>query len=93
MGNHTARTKTEPPYTPTLIDNIAVVAYFRNAITGDATLNKIVDTADIGRVIYHRTGPPSGPRGYNRDVDINDNRVIDTADISLVIANRGRSTP
>ena len=55
--------------------------------------SNIVDTADISKVIFHRTGPPAGPGGYNRDADINDNTVIDTADISLVIANRGRSTP
>jgi Cohesin domain len=67
--------------------------YFRNALTGDATLNKIVDTADISKVIFHRTGPPAGPGGYNRAADINDNTIIDTADISLVIANRGRTAP
>ncbi len=83
----------QPPYTPTPMVHTAIDAYFRNAITGDATLNGIVDTADISKVIYHRTGPPSGPGGYNRDADINDNGVIDTADISLVIANRGRTVP
>jgi len=67
--------------------------YFRNALKGDATLNKIVDSADISRIIYHRNGPPPGPGGYNRDADINDNGIIDSADISLVIANRGRTAP
>jgi hypothetical protein len=67
--------------------------YFRNVLKGDATFNKVVDSADISKVIYHRNGPPAGPGGYNRDVDIDDNGVIDSADISLVIANRGRTAP
>lgn len=67
--------------------------YFRNALIGDATLNKIVDVADLSRILFHRTGPPAGPGGYNRDADINDNGIIDVADMSIVLANRGRSTP
>jgi hypothetical protein len=67
--------------------------YFRNKLKGDATGDKVVDSADISKVIWHRSGPPSGPGGYDRNVDIDDNGSIDSADISIVIANRGRSVP
>lgn len=67
--------------------------YFRNALRGDATMNRIVDVVDLSRVLYHRTGPPAGPGGYNRDADINDNGIIDVVDMSLVLANRGRTAP
>ena len=82
--NGTGGDVTPPP------ENVAN-GYFRNKFQGDATGDTYVDIADIVKVIYHRSGPPPGPGGYDRNVDINDDDRIDIADIVLVIANRGSS--
>jgi hypothetical protein len=65
--------------------------YFRNKLKGDANGDRTVDIYDILKVKYHRSGPPPGPGGYDRNVDINDDKSIDIYDILLVKANRGRS--
>jgi hypothetical protein len=65
--------------------------YFRNKLKGDANGDTIVDVFDVSKVKYHRSGPPPGPGGYERNVDINDDGDIDIFDLSIVKANRGRS--
>ena len=74
---------TEMPFT-------TVDGYFRNALLGDATLDGVVDVFDVLKVKYHRSGPPPGPGGYIREVDINDDGSIDVFDILIVKANLGR---
>ncbi len=63
--------------------------YFRNALTGDATLDGVVDVFDVLKVKYHRSGPPPGPGGYLREADINDDTSIDVFDVLIVKANLG----
>lgn len=65
--------------------------YFRNALFGDANLDRTVDVFDVLKVKYHRSGPPPGPGGYLREADINDDTSIDVFDILIVKANLGRS--
>jgi len=65
--------------------------YFRNKLSGDANGDRFVDVFDVLKVKYHRSGPPPGPGGYERNVDINDDGVIDVFDILIVKANLGRS--
>ena len=65
--------------------------YFRNALSGDATLDGIVDVFDVLKVKYHRSGPPPGPGGYLREADVNEDGSIDVFDILSVKANLGRS--
>jgi len=69
----------------------AIGGYFRNKLIGDVTGEGEVDISDILKIKLHRSGPPPGPDGYERNVDINDDTYIDISDILLVKANRGRS--
>ena len=67
--------------------------YFRNALFGDANIDRTVDVFDVLKVLYHRSGPPQGPGGYLREADINDDATIDVFDILIVLDNLGRSAP
>jgi len=65
--------------------------YFRNKLTGDANGDGIVNVFDVLKVKYCLSGPPPGPGGYERNVDINDDGLINVFDILIVKVNLGRS--
>jgi len=61
-------------------------------VPGDADGDKTVNVFDILKVKYHWfPGPPLGPGGYNRSVDLDDDGSINVFDILIVKANWGQS--
>jgi hypothetical protein len=66
--------------------------YFRNALSGDANLDKTIDVFDILAVKSRWGRTPASP-DWIREYDVNDDKAIDVFDILTVKANWGRTTP
>jgi hypothetical protein len=67
-------------------------AYFRNALTGDANIDKTVNVFDILAVKSRWGRTPASP-DWIREYDVNDDAAINVFDILTVKANWGRTVP
>jgi len=66
--------------------------YFRNALTGDANIDKTVNVFDI-LAIKLCWGLYPGHQDYVREYDVNDDGIINVFDILTIKANWGRTVP
>jgi hypothetical protein len=66
--------------------------YFRNALTGDANLDKTINVFDILAVKSRWGTTPASPN-WVREYDVNDDAAINVFDILTVKANWGRTVP
>jgi hypothetical protein len=66
--------------------------YFRNGLTGDATLDRTINVLDILAVKSRWGRTPASP-DWIREYDVNDDQAMNVLDILTVKANWARSVP
>jgi hypothetical protein len=66
--------------------------YFRNALTGDANIDKSVNIFDI-TAVKSRWGTTSTSPNWIREYDVNNDNAINIFDITTIKANWGRTAP
>lgn len=75
---------------PNIIAYASTNGYFRNALNGDANIDKAVNVFDIGAV-KSRWGTTPASLNWIREYDVNNDNVINIFDIGLVKTNWGRT--